>query len=521
MQRGVVAGLVHAVEGVQGPPGTGKSTTIFHIIRTKLAAGEVALATCVQNKAVDAIADKLAGRLPFLVEGNPERLGLVASHWTIAAQADRDGSVLALRAMAQRAEAWMKTAKRAIKAKEHSLAPGGAPRPVRVPRKGEKLVPAARRNGWALLWKRHLRQRYAGMYMLYRFLKEAHAKFAAAVELLRLWARHRVIRDARAVLCTVAATGSLRRNEELAPATSRITTAILDEAGTTPETKLPVLLMLPGLKQIIAIGDQRQLAPFSRVAEPRMCHAFRERGHCRFGARCKFEHGDAPVVRGFFQRLNEALPTGSVPMLLDQYRMHPAICGVVSALFYGGALRTPQAVAEQRQRADARGMWRVATRGAEQHPHPRSKSLENPSEVREVLRLYNAWLDGGELAGKRAMVITFYKAQFAALARAFAADGIAQGPHLRICTVDQSQGSEADLVILSTVRSNRAAQLGFLGNPNRLNVAISRARERLVVVGNPSTLCGDPRLRQVWERCHEAEGRSSASCRDAPPPYYA
>lgn len=68
----------------------GKSTVIFHIIASFLPSTEVTLATCVQNKAVDAIAEKLAacnGRVPFFVFGNGERLGPVARRWTIEAQA--------------------------------------------------------------------------------------------------------------------------------------------------------------------------------------------------------------------------------------------------------------------------------------------------------------------------------------------------------------------------------------------------------------------------------------------------
>jgi hypothetical protein len=66
---------------MQGPPGTGKSTTIFHTITSRLDKGTVTLATCVQNKAVDAIAEKLGDRVPFFVHGNDERLGLVAKQY--------------------------------------------------------------------------------------------------------------------------------------------------------------------------------------------------------------------------------------------------------------------------------------------------------------------------------------------------------------------------------------------------------------------------------------------------------
>ena len=86
------------------------------------------------------------------------------------------------------------------------------------------------------------------------------------------------------------------------------------------------------------------------------------------------------------------------------------------------------------------------------------------------------------------MIITFYKAQLNVLRDLFAERGFVEDTQLRIVTVDQSQGSEADIVILSTVRSNPHKAIGFLKNPNRLNVAVSRARERLVIVGDRSTV---------------------------------
>ncbi len=116
------------------------------------------------------------------------------------------------------------------------------------------------------------------------------------------------------------------------------------------------------------------------------------------------------------------------------------------------------------------------------------------------------------LAAKSVMVISFYKAQETLLKAVFAEAGIAEvagdgtsGARgtLRILSVDQAQGSEADVVILSCVRSNRDAAVGFVKNSNRLNVAVSRARERLVVIGDPATIVGGggPNWRSLFQRC--------------------
>ena len=109
----------------------------------------------------------------------------------------------------------------------------------------------------------------------------------------------------RVILCTVtAASRSLLIDEDLAPAVRRITSAILDEAGTCSEPNMPLLLLLPRLKRIIAIGDQKQLAPLFNMKVDGggeaggVCFAF-QKGHgiygqCKFASRCRFSHVRTP-----------------------------------------------------------------------------------------------------------------------------------------------------------------------------------------------------------------------------------
>ena len=72
-------------------------------------------------------------------------------------------------------------------------------------------------------------------------------------------------------------------------------------------------------------------------------------------------------------------------------------------------------------------------------------------------------------------------------------------PNFRIITVDAAQGSEADVVVLSCVRCNPRGELGFIANRNRLCVALSRAKERLVIIGSRQTLTRNPLWRAVWQ----------------------
>lgn len=326
--------------------------------------------------------------------------------------------------------------------------------------------------------------------------------------------------------------------------------AILDEAGNCPEPKLPLLCLLPSLTRIIAVGDQNQLPPFTHISsrsggsgKPLCKYVTSARG-CRNGSRCSFSHDiyrrattsasstASAEPRGFFQRVESALPARAIGMLHDQYRMHPGIAKYISDTFYGGRLRTPESVSAARRAVDPRGLYWIPTSSAEEEGGSqggrvigygtRSKghgghSKTNPGEAMLLVQAVTALRAArSKHRSKGIMVITFYKAQYKLLCEEFTAHGLEEVPEgthgrpsLRITTVDQSQGSEADIVLVSCVRSNAEKEIGFLDKPNRVNVAMSRAREVLLVVGNPSTLCKDGPKGQ-WTQLRAAAERVAA-----------
>ena len=93
-------------------------------------------------------------------------------------------------------------------------------------------------------------------------------------------------------------------------------------------------------------------------------------------------------------------------------------------------------------------------------------------------------------------MITPYAAQARLLGSLLPAAG------LEIDSVDGFQGREKEAVVISLVRSNAEGQIGFLADVRRMNVALTRARRKLLVVGDTATLCRDPfyaRLVQYYE----------------------
>ena len=101
-------------------------------------------------------------------------------------------------------------------------------------------------------------------------------------------------------------------------------------------------------------------------------------------------------------------------------------------------------------------------------------------------------------------VISPYKAQVRLLRQLLKRDSFLKPfrRHISVNTVDAFQGQERDVMILSMVRANEKGQIGFLADLRRMNVAITRARYKVIIVGNATTLCRHRFYRTLYERCH-------------------
>lgn len=214
------------------------------------------------------------------------------------------------------------------------------------------------------------------------------------------------------------------------------------------------------------------------------------------------EAARAGLATSLMERLAQALPQAA-RQLTRQYRMHAQIMGFSSAEFYGGTLEADDAVRTHLLRdlpdvddtpQTARPLVFVDTAGAgwEEQRELDGESLLNPSEVdwvvRYVRRLQQAGVRPADMA-----VITPYAAQARLLRQQAELDD------LEIDTVDGFQGREKEAVIVSLVRSNTSGEIGFLGDVRRMNVALTRARRHLAVLGDSATLCHHEFYRRLIE----------------------
>jgi superfamily I DNA and/or RNA helicase len=180
-----------------------------------------------------------------------------------------------------------------------------------------------------------------------------------------------------------------------------------------------------------------------------------------------------------------------------QYRMHETIMGFSSAEFYDGSLVAHESVRRhlltdlsgvEASALTAEPVQFIDTAGAgyDEEKEPDGESRLNPGEANLVAKKVRALMALGVAAGVIA-VIAPYGAQVRRLREL-----LADVSGLEIDSVDGFQGREKEAVVLSLVRSNREGELGFLGDVRRINVALTRARRKLIVVGDSATLASLP-----------------------------
>ncbi|MCA9320218.1 MAG: AAA family ATPase [Planctomycetes bacterium] len=253
------------------------------------------------------------------------------------------------------------------------------------------------------------------------------------------------------------------RAEDAMP--DRFDVLVFDESG---QLTLPaaVMAMLHADRFVFA-GDHRQLPPVAQTLRP------------GFGA-----------ARSVFQHLVEE--AGQPSVLLDEtFRLHQELVTFPSETFYGGSLRASPAAAD-RHLDLAPESWGPARILDPSRPcqlvivRHEGRGQESPEEAALIAMAVRDAVRGG-IAPKEIAVIAPHRRQNVKIREYLAKVGLT-GADPMVDTVERIQGQERDLVFLSMTLSDPeilAAEAGFLFLPNRFNVAITRARRKLVVVASP------------------------------------
>lgn len=221
---------------------------------------------------------------------------------------------------------------------------------------------------------------------------------------------------------------------------------IVDEAG---QCLIPMgFLVMDNAEKVILCGDQSQLPPTVIDREAK-------------------KNGLEKSI------LEESLNNNTPDILLNtQYRMPPEIASFSSNYFYNGQV-------ESFKKNDAQHLLFYDTAGAgykeEQSDDGSRWNSEELNVIEEIISQYNI---------KNATFISPYSAQVSAAKK--------QLPeNIKCSTIDGFQGQEDEVILISLVRNNEEGQIGFLSDYRRMNVALTRSKSKLYVVGDSVTLAGD------------------------------
>ncbi|MCB0762524.1 MAG: AAA family ATPase [Flavobacteriales bacterium] len=270
--------------------------------------------------------------------------------------------------------------------------------------------------------------------------------------------------QAQVVVCTLVGANHFHLKDQ------EFKTAVIDEAGQALEP----LCWIPALKaeKIVLSGDPLQLPPTVKSMEAEK----------------------AGLSKTLLERVN-VLP--GIPTLLDtQYRMHNAIMHYSNHHFYDGKLQAHESVATRLIREDELPVEFVDTAGCGfmEKIGEASLSRYNPEEA----QLLGRHLEQSNYPPAASIgVITPYREQLRELQE------LLQSNQVEVNTVDSFQGQEKDIVYISLVRSNENGEIGFLKDYRRMNVALTRARMKLVVIGDSATIGQDSFYSAFIDYCEQ------------------
>ncbi|XP_063152940.1 3'-5' exoribonuclease HELZ2 [Candoia aspera] len=288
------------------------------------------------------------------------------------------------------------------------------------------------------------------------------------------------------ILCTCSASYTKLFSEVL-----NVRQVLIDECAmsTEPETLLP-LVRYKTMEKVVLLGDHKQLRPVV---------------HSDF---CK----NLGMERSLFERYQR-----KALMLNTQYRMHRAICTFPSKAFYNDRLKTSPSLIRRSSMlyhhsesaccpiifGHVEGRERslmVSTEDGNEN------SRANLEEVQQVVRIAKQLTLDRTTKPAQIAILTAYNAQVAEIKKHLAQVGVRD---ITVCTIMKSQGSEWKYVIVSTVRSCsqheiderptkswQKKHLGFVSDPNQINVCLTRAQEGLCIIGNSYLLESN----SLWRR---------------------
>ncbi|KAG6428037.1 hypothetical protein SASPL_112285 [Salvia splendens] len=320
-----------------------------------------------------------------------------------------------------------------------------------------------------------------------------HISFCSHEESIFMCPPCELLEQYRIIICTYASASILYSSGIQRGQFSYI---FLDEAGqaSEPEAMVPISHLYSRNTVLVLAGDPMQLGPvvFSTEAE---VHGL----------------GTSYLERLFVCDLYRGGDTNFMTKLVRNYRTHEAILKLPSEMFYAGELIPCK---DKNSPTSWEGMIPdkefpllfIGIRGCDEREGS-NPSWFNRIEASKTVEMIKVLIEEKGLKEEEIGVIAPYRKQVSKIREALECLG---NPNVKVGSVEQFQGQEREVIIISTVRStvrhnefDKVHYLGFLSNPRRFNVAVTRAKSLIIIIGNPHIICKDPNWNKLLWYCVE------------------
>ncbi|KAL7223622.1 hypothetical protein ACSBR1_025137 [Camellia fascicularis] len=319
-----------------------------------------------------------------------------------------------------------------------------------------------------------------------KFLRET---FSVLNTTAKYVTRRFCLQNACLIFCTASSSAKLcteeeeEEEEEEKEKENPLELLVIDEAAQLKECESTIPLQLSGIRHAILIGDERQLPA---MVQSKICQ------NVEFG-------------RSLFERL--VLLGHKRHLLSIQYRMHPSISLFPNREFYDNMISDGPNVKERTYerhflQGSMYGSYSFINVSYGQEDFDNRHSTKNMVEVAVAADIVARLFKESKASKQKVRIgcISPYKAQVFALEQKFGKTYNIDANSdfsVSVRSVDGFQGGEEDVIIISTVRCNGRGSVGFLSNRQRANVALTRARHCLWILGNGATLINSG---SVWKK---------------------
>lgn len=285
----------------------------------------------------------------------------------------------------------------------------------------------------------------------------------------------------------------VRTDRGLSERETKFDTVIIDEAGKANLSESIAAVSMA--KKVILVGDHMQLPPYIDAS------LIDDRDSTSFPRSKKFNNNQFPLdsikhalTTSLFEFLinkNKAglFPSSNIELLNYQHRMHPDIGEFISKVFYGGNVKMGESTVKNILRNpppfDKQIIFIDTGKSRNPFESINGISFKNDTEASCISEIIVPRLIEDGVSKTNFAVIAPYKAQVANISEKLKMNNIS---NVEISTLDSFQGMEFDVIVFSFTRSAKNKKVGFLDDVRRLNVAFSRAKKKLILVGNSKTL---------------------------------